>query len=100
MKFQTGVLKQSFLRKPIVVRLHTPLKVWLKYNKNNFGKITKKMLKWENYMIKHADLVTCCSQVLKEIIVKDFKMSPNDIFVIPNPANIKNFYYDKNIKKK
>ena len=27
------------------------------------------------------------------------KMSPNDIFVIPNPANIKNFYYDKNIKK-
>lgn len=90
---------EKYRKIPIVVRLHTPLKVWLKYNKNNFGKITKKMLKWENYMIKHADLVTCCSQVLKEIIVKDFKMSPNDIFVIPNPANIKNFYYDKNIKK-
>ena len=91
---------EEYRKVPIVVRLHTPLKVWLKYNKNNFGIVTKKMLKWESYMIKHADLVTCCSKALKEIIVKDFRMSPNDIFVTPNPANIKNFYYDKNIKKK
>lgn len=91
---------EKYRKVPIVVRLHTPLKVWLKYNKNNFGEITQKMLKWENYMIKHADLVTCCSEVLKNIIIKDFRMSPNDIFVTPNPANIKNFYYDKNIKKK
>lgn len=91
---------EKYRKVPIVVRLHTPLKVWLKYNKNNFGKVTKKMLKWENYMIKHADLVTCCSEALKDIIIKDFRMTPNDIFVTPNPANIKNFYYDKNIKKK
>lgn len=91
---------EKYRKVPIVVRLHTPLKVWLKYNKNNFGKVTHKMLKWENYMIKHADLVTCCSEALKDIIIKDFKMSPNNIFVTPNPANIKNFYYDKNIKKK
>lgn len=90
---------EKYRKVPIVVRLHTPLKVWLKYNKNNFGKVTPKMLKWENYMIKHADMVTCCSEALKEIIIKDFRMSPNDIYVTPNPANIKNFYYDKNIKK-
>lgn len=91
---------EKYRKVPIVVRLHTPLKVWLKYNKNNFGKVTKKMLKWENYMIKHADLVTCCSEALKDIIIKDFRMSPDNIYVTPNPANIKNFYYDKNIKKK
>lgn len=91
---------EKYRKVPIVVRLHTPLKVWLKYNKNNFGKVTKKMLKWENYMIKHADLVTCCSKALKDIIVKDFNMVSDKIFVTPNPANIKNFYYDKNIKKK
>lgn len=90
---------EKYRKVPIVVRLHTPLKVWLKYNKNNFGKVAKKMLRWENYMIKHADLITCCSKALKNIIIKDFRIPPNDIFVTPNPANIKNFYYDKNIKK-
>lgn len=56
---------------PIVVRLHTPLSVWLKYNKNNFGKVKKLLLNWENSMIKNADLITCCSNALKKIIVKD-----------------------------
>lgn len=35
---------EKYRKVPVVVRLHTPLKVWLKYNKNNFGKITKKCL--------------------------------------------------------
>ena len=37
---------------PLVVRLHTPLLVWLKYNKNNFGKIKNKLLDWEEKMIE------------------------------------------------
>lgn len=91
---------EKYRKVPIVVRLHTPLKVWLKYNRNNFGEVTQKMLKWEEYMINHADLVTCCSEILKEIIVKDFNIDSNSIIVTPNPANIKQFFYDKRIKKK
>lgn len=85
---------------PLVVRLHTPLKVWLKHNKNDFGKIKNKMLEWESQMIKSADLVTCCSLALKKLAVKEFEIDSDDIIVIPNPANITNFYRDSNIKKK
>lgn len=83
---------------PLVVRLHTPLKVWLKYNKNDFGKVTKKMLKWEEKMILSADYITCCSNALKLIMSKEFKIK-KEIIVTPNPANINDFYYDKQVKK-
>ncbi len=84
---------------PLVVRLHTPLKIWLKYNKNNFGNAKKKLLKWENKMIKSADLITCCSNALKRKIVYNFQINPNRIKVTPNPADLNNFYCDKTIKK-
>jgi len=86
-------------RIPLIVRLHTPLKIWLKFNKNNFGPIKNKMLEWENKMINSADLVTCCSNALKNMVVKNFSIKPSKILVTPNPANLSNFYYDKNIKK-
>lgn len=84
---------------PLVVRLHTPLKVWLKYNKNNFGKITVLMLKWEEKMLNSANLITCCSNALKNIIVKDFNIEKDQILVTPNPANISAFYRDESIFK-
>lgn len=84
---------------PLVVRLHTPLKVWLKYNKNDFGPITDLMLKWEEKMLRAADYITCCSFALKNIIVKDFEIEEDKIQVTPNPANITSFYRDNLIKK-
>ena len=84
---------------PLVVRLHTPLKVWLKYNNNDFGRITNIMLKWEDNILKSCDYISCCSNALKKIIVKDFKINENLINVNPNPANIKKFFRDKKIKK-
>ena len=84
---------------PLVVRLHTPLKVWLKYNNNNFGRITSTMLQWEDNILKSCDYISCCSNALKKIIVKDFNINENLINVNPNPANIKKFFYDKKIKK-
>ena len=84
---------------PLVVRLHTPLKVWLKYNKNDFGKVKNLMLKWEEKMMKSADMITCCSNALKNIIVKEFKIPELKINVTPNPANIVNFYKQTNAIK-
>lgn len=93
------VLFEEFRKVPLVVRLHTPLKVWLKYNKNNFGEVTDLMLEWEEKMLKQANLITCCSNALKNLIVKGFKINKNRIKVTPNPANLANFYPDKSVKK-
>lgn len=84
---------------PLVVRLHTPLKVWLKYNNNNIGKSTKILLKWENYLINKADYITCCSKILKKKMVSEFDIDPKLINVNPNPANLRDFYWDESIKK-
>jgi len=93
------VLFEEHRRVPLVVRLHTPLKVWLQFNKNNFGAVTDLMLEWEDKMLKSANLVTCCSSILKKMIVKDFKMSPKDIIVTPNPADLRWFFKDESIEK-
>lgn len=93
------ILFEEYRQVPLVVRLHTPLKIWLKYNKNDFGDITKTMLKWEKMLISKADLVTCCSDILKQKIVDEFKVDSDSILVTPNPANIKDFYRIENVKK-
>ena len=92
------ILFEKYRKVPLVVRLHTPLKVWLRYNKNNFGNVTKIMLKWEKKLIKRANLVTCCSNALLKEMKKDFKNLDN-VIVTPNPANLKGFYLNERIKK-
>lgn len=94
-----SILFEKDRKIPLVVRLHTPLLVWLKYNKNNFGEIKEQLLEWEEKMIRSADLITCCSSILKKIIIKEFNIDKSKIIVIPNPANITNFYRDNKIKK-
>lgn len=93
------VLFEEKRKVPLVLRLHTPLKVWLKYNKNDFGPVKDLMLKWESKMISSANFVTCCSSALKKIIVEDFDISKDNIYVTPNPANITTFYRDELISK-
>lgn len=94
-----SILFEQHRKVPLVVRLHTPLKVWLKYNKNNFGNITNQMLLWEEEALCKANLVTCCSNILKGIICKEFPINAKDILVTPNPANLNNFFKDESIKK-
>ena len=90
---------EKYRKIPLIVRLHTPLKIWLKYNNNEFGSTKNKLLKWENKMLKKADTITSCSSILKEMVMKDYNLNNKNIIVIPNPANISDFYYDKNLKK-
>lgn len=84
---------------PLIVRLHTPLKIWLKYNKNDFGIVKNKMLYWEEKMINKADVIACCSGLLKNMVEDEFNISKNQISVNPNPANVNDFYRDDKIEK-
>ena len=90
---------EKFRKVPLVVRLHTPLKIWLKYNNNEFGVLKNQMLKWENQMLKKADVLTSCSSILKKMVISEYDISNKIINVIPNPANIVDFYCDNKIKK-
>ena len=93
------ILFEPFRTIPLIVRLHTPLKVWLEYNQNNFGPIKDKMLEWEEEMIHSADCITCCSSALKKKIIQEFFLDESKIIVTPNPCNLKDFYIDQTIKK-
>ena len=90
---------EKYRKVPLVVRLHTPLKIWLKYNNNEFGVLKTQMLKWENQMLKKADVLTSCSSILKKMVISEYDISNKIINVIPNPANIVDFYCDNKIKK-
>lgn len=76
---------ERYRKVPIVVRLHTPLKIWLNYNKNDFGLLRKTMLNWENKMMLNSDTLSSCSSLLKNEIVNNYDIN-KDIIVIGNPA--------------
>lgn len=82
---------EKYRKIPLIIRLHTPLKIWLKFNNNNFGTAKDLILKWEKMMLKKADLLTSCSQLLKEMVIKEYRLK-SKIFVIPNPYNKKEFF--------
>lgn len=90
---------EKYRKVPLVVRLHTPLKIWLQYNQNNFGDAKDIILKWENEMLKECDTLTSCSKILKELAYKNYNLKEKEIIVIPNPANLTNFYPDEKEKK-
>jgi len=81
---------EKYRKIPIVVRLHTPLKIWIDYNNNDFGISKELILKWENMMLKNATLITSCSDLLKDMVYKYYRIT-KDIIVIPNPSNTKDF---------
>ena len=50
-------------------------------------------------MLYSADYITCCSNLLKDYVLKEFKIKSEEIEVIPNPADTINFYRDNKIDK-
>ena len=77
---------EKYRKIPLVIRLHTPLKIWLNYNKNDFGESKSLLLKWENEMLKNCDTITSCSILLKKMVSTQYKINKK-ITVIPNPYN-------------
>lgn len=94
------VLFEKYRKVPLVVRLHTPLCIWSKSNKSTLDEsIHKQMLRWEKKMIESADKVISCTDILKEKVIKELKLERKDIDVIPNIANIEDFYSKSDSKK-
>lgn len=87
------VLFEKYRKVPLIVRLHTPLGIWSKANSSELDpSIHKQMLKWEKKMIESADKVTSCTEILRDLVKKELKITRKDIEVIPNPANFEDFY--------
>ena len=87
------VLFEKYRKVPLIVRLHTPLAVWSKANQATLDpSIHKQMLRWEKKMIESADYVTSCTNILKDLVKEELSLTRDDIEVIPNPANLKDFY--------
>ncbi|WP_336783252.1 glycosyltransferase family 4 protein [Paenibacillus illinoisensis] len=83
----------NYRKTPIVVRLHTPLHIWAEHNQCMLTKtVHENMLLWEKLIIEGADVVTSCTQDLKNKVVSLMNITRQDIQVIPNPANLSNFY--------
>lgn len=91
----TTVYFEKYRKIPLVVRLHTPLKIWLLYNNNDFGISKKLLLNAENFMLHKADVVTSCSTILRDMVNLQYDLKRR-IMVIPNPYNSKDFYLDSN----
>ena len=91
----TTVYFEKCRKIPLVIRLHTPLKIWLLYNNNDFGISKKLLLNAENFMLHKADVVTSCSTLLRDMVNFQYNLKRR-ISVIPNPYNNKDFYLDNN----
>ena len=91
----TTVYFEKYRKIPLVVRLHTPLKIWLLYNNNDFGISKKLLLNAENFMLHKADVVTSCSTLLRDMVNFQYNLKKR-ISVISNPYNNKDFYLDNN----
>lgn len=95
------VLFEKYRKVPLIVKLHTPLVVWSKSNKSNLDpSIHKQMLRWEKKMIESADKVISCTAILKNMVIKEMKLKRTDIEVVPNPANLDDFYLKNGRKSK
>ncbi|MDT3959792.1 glycosyltransferase family 4 protein [Staphylococcus kloosii] len=71
-------------KKPIVIKLHTPLYIWNKYNNYPEEGALKTILHQEINDIKNADYLYSCSESLKNIIENDLELN-NEIKVVNNP---------------
>ena len=83
---------------PVVVKLHTSYKIWSSLNNIKLPlKLHNLIIKTENSVLKNADKITCCSNLLKELMPRYHEIENNEkIEVIGNPANIYDFYPTKN----
>lgn len=93
------ILFEKYRKIPLIVHLHTPLLIWSINNQSTLdSSIHEQMLKWEKKMIESADKVISCTNILKDMVIKEMKLKRTDLEVLPNPANLKDFY-SKNEKK-
>ena len=94
-------LRDSSRKIPIVIKLHTPLKIWMEYNKCSLGpELTQIMISWERELIIKADKVISCTEILKKQVMEKMYIKKENIEIVPNPANLEDFYVIKDNPKK
>lgn len=79
---------------PIVIKLHTPLFLLRKLNKEllHFNRFWVERL--EKFTILNSKVITSCSASLASIVARRFKIPTSQIEVIPNPMDTDTFVPD------
>ncbi|MCD2257514.1 glycosyltransferase family 4 protein [Lactobacillus sp. CC-MHH1034] len=82
---------------PIVVKLHTPLFVWEKFNRFQFNKeYREETLRLEREQIINSDALISCTKNLLDLVVDEYKLRKNTGKVILNPLS-ENKYINRNV---
>ena len=79
---------------PVVVKLHTSYRLWAKLNNVDINnELSQKIIEAENLCMKYADKYVSCSEILQNVMHNDYpELNFKNIGVLPNPANITDFY--------
>ena len=81
---------------PIITKLHTPYFLIRKFNSGAPmfpDNVEKQIFKDEKEVIINSDKIICCTNLLKNLMKKYYSKVNNEMIeVIPNPADITNFY--------
>lgn len=79
---------------PIIIKLHTSYKIWANFNKIKLSKeLHQIVIQTENLCMRKSDKIICCTNLLKNLMKKYYSKVNNEMIeVIPNPADITNFY--------
>lgn len=80
---------------PVLIKLHTSYTIWHEFNKGLHmypEEIENKVYQWEAELLKNADKIICCSNLLKQMMPKYHDITLDRIEVVPNMADLENFY--------
>ena len=99
---ETIFVDKDKLKIPVVVKLHTSYKLWSFFNnvKHNNKIIHNEVIRIEDELLKNADQIISCSDLLRNIM-KDYYdfIDIDKIKVVPNPIDINSFYPARNNHK-
>lgn len=92
-EFSGELLKCIHQNIPVLVKLHTSYNIWSHMNKCQLpSELHEHVIDAENEVLKNADKIICCSDLLKQMMPKYHNITLDRIEVVPNMADLDNFY--------
>lgn len=78
-----------FFKKKLTTRLHAPLFIQLKYNNEDVTFFRSIISRLEKIQVSRSSALSSPTEIMKDILVKEWRIEPEKIKVIPNLMNKK-----------